>query len=198
MEKAPKEPMRTAAGASMLRADAALPFKDIIRNFDTFTQSVIMSLVQFNRLFNPDQAPEGDFNVIARGATSLIAKEVRGMQVDALVQTLTQAEMMHVDERKLVEARFAVRDMQNLLVPPDEAKRRQQSSEQQQQMAMQQQSELNAANIRKTLADAFKNIAQGQKNSANADAAKVSSALEILEKSIEHEGGSSSDTTDTD
>lgn len=196
MERAPKEPMRTAAGASMLRADAALPFKDIIRNFDTFTQSVIMSLVQFNRLFNPDLAPEGDYNVIARGATSLIAKEVRGMQVDGLVQTLTQPEMMHVDERKLVEARFAVRDMQNLLVPPDEAKRRKQSAEQAQQMAQQQQQELTAAQIRKTLADAFKNIAQGQKNSANADAAKVSSALEILEKGIENEGGSPSGSAD--
>jgi hypothetical protein len=85
MEKMPSEPMRTAAGASMLRGDAALPFKDIIRNFDSFKQSVILSLVQFNKKFNPGLAPAGDYNVIARGATSLIAKEVRGMQVDTSV-----------------------------------------------------------------------------------------------------------------
>lgn len=191
MEKAPREPMRTASGASMLRADAALPFKDIIRNFDSFTQSVIMSLVQFNRLFNPDLAPEGDYNVIARGATSLIAKEIRGQQVDALVQTLTEAEMMHVDERKLVEARFSVRDMQNLLVPPDEAKRRKQAREQSSKSDQQQKQELAAAQIRKTLSDAFKNIAQGQKNAANADAEKISSALEVLEKGMEDEIGPS-------
>jgi hypothetical protein len=84
--KSPSEPMRTAAGASMLRGDAALPFKDIVRNFDFFTQSVILSLVHFNKKFNPALAPEGDYDVIARGATSLIAKEVRGMQVDSLSQ----------------------------------------------------------------------------------------------------------------
>jgi hypothetical protein len=58
MEKMPSEPMRTAAGASMLRGDAALPFKDIIRNFDSFKQSQILSLVQFNKKFNPGLAPK--------------------------------------------------------------------------------------------------------------------------------------------
>lgn len=183
------EPMRTAAGASMLRGDAALPFKDIIRNFDSFTQSVIYALVQFNRKFNPGRAQEGDYNVIARGATSLIAKEVRGMQVDVLAQTLTPQEMLHIDERKLVEQRLKVRDLGNLLVPPDEAKRRQQALEQQNSAQMQQQAELAAATVRKTLADAFKNVAQGQKNSAAAEAATISAALDILEKSLEPETG---------
>ena len=83
MEKQPSEPMRTAAGASMLRGEAALPFKDVIRSFDTFTQSVINSMVLFNRVFNPTQAPDGDYDVAARGATSLMAKELRGMQADS-------------------------------------------------------------------------------------------------------------------
>ena len=108
----PSEPMRSAAGASMLRGDAALPFKDIVRNFDSFTQSMINALVQFNRKFNPGRAAEGDYNVIARGATSLIAKEVRGMQIDQLLQTMpTLAESVttHTDERKFAEAVYKVR-----------------------------------------------------------------------------------------
>ena len=181
----PSEPLRTAAGASMLRGDAALPFKDIIRNFDIFTQSLINSLVKFNRLFNPTLAPEGDYNVIARGATSLIAKEVRGMQIDQLVQTLTPMEAAHVDERKLVEARFKVRDMGDLLIPLDEAKRRQAQQQQMQQEQAQQAKEAAAANIRKLLSDAFKNVAQGQKNAANADAAAVESMLKVLEAGVE-------------
>jgi hypothetical protein len=185
MERGFSEPMRTAAGASMMRGDAALPFKDIIRNFDSFTQSVIQSVVLFNRKFNPDDAPAGDYNVIARGATSLIAKEVRGIQVDQLAATLRPEEMIHVDERKLVEARFNVRDLGNLLVPVDEAKRRQAASSQRAQQAEEQQKEMAAAEVRKTLSDAFKNIAQGQKNSANADAVSVKSALQILEKGLE-------------
>jgi len=187
MERGPSEPMRTAAGASMLRGDAALPFKDIVRNFDAFTQSIIASVVQFNRKFNPDDAPEGDYNVIARGATSLIAKEIRGIQVDQLSQTLSPEERIHVDERKLVEARFAVRDLINLLVPPDEAKRRQAQAAQATQEQQQQTGELTAATIRKTLAEAFKNVTQGQKNVTAADAATISAALDVLEKGLPSE-----------
>lgn len=183
----PSEPLRTAAGASMLRGDAALPFKDIIRNFDIFTQSLINSLVKFNKLFNPSLAPEGDYNVIARGATSLIAKEVRGMQIDQLVQTLTPMEAAHVDERKLVEARFKVRDMGDLLIPLDEAKRRQAQQQQMQQEQAQQAKEAAAANVRKLLSDAFKNVAQGQKNAANADAQAVETLLQVLQAGMERE-----------
>jgi hypothetical protein len=184
----PSEPMRTAAGASMLRGDAALPFKDIIRNFDTFTQSVIYSLVYFNRTFNPGLAPEGDFDVVARGATSLMAKEVRGTQIDQLLQNMPdlQAKLsVHTDERKFAEALYKVRDLGNLLVSPDEAKRREQQAQQAQQASQQAQQALNEANERKLLSDAYKNIAQGQKNSANADAEAVNTMLNILDSGME-------------
>lgn len=181
MERGFSEPMRTAAGASMLRGDAALPFKDIVRRFDAFTQSVITSLVQFNRRFNPHKAPTGDYNVIARGATSLIAKEIRGIQIDQLAATLSPDERIHVDERKLVEQRFAVRDLTDLLVSPDEAERRKASAAQQASEMAEMQKSLMEAERRKTLADAFKGIAQGQKNAANADAATAQSALKLLD-----------------
>lgn len=186
-DKGPSEPMRTAAGASMLRADAALPFKDIVRNFDSFTQSLITSLVHFNRKFNPDRAPEGDYNVIARGATSLIAKEIRGMQIDILATTLTPDDKIHVDERKFIEQRFKVRDLDGLLVPPDEAKRRQAGRDQQMAEQSDLQRQLMAAEIRKALSDSFKNIAQANKNAAGADAQLISAAVDILEAGMEDE-----------
>lgn len=179
-QKMPSEPMRTAAGASMLRGDAALPFKDIVRNYDTFTQSVIWSLVNFNRKFNPEEAPEGDYDVIPRGATSLIAKEVRGAQIDMLSQTLTPDERDHIDERKFVEAKFASRDLQGMLVSPDEADRRKSQRAEVAAQQAQQQSELVAAQIKETLTGAFKNVSQGQKNSAAADQTSVKSALEMM------------------
>lgn len=193
MAQAPSEPMRTAAGASMLRGDAALPFKDIIRNFDSFTQSVITSLVWFNRKFNPRPELVGDYNVIARGATSLIAKELRGMQLDQLATTLQPEEKVHVDERKMVEQRFAVRDLSDMLVSPAEAKRRKDQAAAEAQRQQQQQDEVVASTVRKTLSEAFKNISQGQKNTANAEATHVQSTLDILEKGLS--GGS--ETGDT-
>lgn len=185
MERGYSEPMRTAAGASMLRGDAALPFKDIIRNFDQFTQSVIQAVVMFNRKFNPDAAPEGDFNVIARGATSLIAKEVRGIQVDQLAATLSPEERMHVDERKLIEARLNVRDMGNLLVSEEEVERRKAAQQQMAQEQMEMEREKAKAEVRKALSDAFKNIAQGQKNMANADATTMKAAMDIVDMGLE-------------
>jgi hypothetical protein len=185
MDKMPSEPMRTAAGASMMKGDAALPFKDIIRNFDFFTQSVILSLVYFNRKFNPQIVKEGDYDVIARGATSLIAKEVRGIQTDVLAQTLTPEDRDWIDEESFIRQRMATRDMTSLMLPKEEAMRNRA-----QRMASQaEMSDLNKqmimAEIRKELADAFKSITQGQKNAAAADAATTNTALDILTRGLE-------------
>ena len=179
------EPMRSPVGASMLRSDAALPFKDIVRSFDIFTMSVIYSIVQFNRKFNPQVAPEGDYNVVARGATAMIAKEIRAMQLDQLAVTLTDEEKLEVDPRKLARARFIVRDLEDVLLPDTQAEANRRSREASQAELVAQQKEQVAAEVRKTLSDAFKNIAQGQKNTATADAATVKSVLELLERGLE-------------
>lgn len=184
IERAPSEPMRTAAGASMLRGDAALPFKDMIRSFDGLTQSIIYSCVQFNRHFNPDLAPMADYDVIALGATSLMAKELRGMQADSLVQTLKPEEAQEIDMRKLVLARLKARDMEDILVDVGESNRRAAAQSQTQQQQQDQQNRLIEANIRKILSDGFKNIAAGQKNTATADAATVQAAIDLLERGI--------------
>lgn len=180
-QKMPSEPMRTAAGASMLRGDAALPFKDIVRNYDTFTQSVIWSMVGFNKKFNPTLAPEGDYTVIPRGATSLIAKEMRGQQIDMLSQTLTPDERDHVDERKFVEAKFASRDLQGMLVSPDEAKTRKDQRAQVAAKQAEQQDRMMEAQIKDTLAGAFKNVSQGQKNATAADKTSIETAVTMME-----------------
>lgn len=185
MSNGPSEPMRTAAGASMLRGDAALPFKDIIRNFDTYKQSQILALVQFNKKFNPGLAPPGDYNVIARGATSLIAKEVRGMQLDQLAQSLSEDDKDNIDSRKFIEARFASRDMASMLLPKEEAERKTAMREQSMQAMQELGQQLQQATVRKTLADAFKAVTQGQKNTAATDAATTNTALDIMEKGIE-------------
>lgn len=184
MQAMPSEPMRTAAGASMLRGDAALPFKDIIRNFDSYKQSMIEAMVAFNKKFNPALCQAANYNVVARGATSLIAKEVRGMQLDTLAQTLTPEERDWVDERRFVEMRFAVRDMTSLLVPEEEALRKRQLREQAQSEMADIAKRLQVAQERNFLSQAFKNITQGQKNTAASDATSTQTAISILEHGL--------------
>ena len=184
MTNMPSEPMRNAAGASMLMGHAALPFKDIIRNFDRFTQSVIQSLVVFNRVLNPKVVKVADYDVIARGATSLIAKEIRGNQLDQLATSLTPEEKIHVDTRKLVTQRLATRDLTDMLVSETEAARRQKAQDDAGAAQQDVQTRTAEATIRNILAQAFKNVAQGQKNTAAADADTANTALDILERDL--------------
>lgn len=186
MQRGPSEPFRTAAGASMLRGDAALPFKDVVRNYDMFTSSVIGALINFNRNFNRNPDIQGDFQPVARGATSLIAKEVQGMQLDNLAQTLTDEEKPYINMRKLAKARLRVRDLDASDIVYDDARCDEIDAQraQAQQAAQAQQEEMIRAQIREILSQTMKNLAQAEKNTAGAEAATANVLLSALEKGL--------------
>jgi hypothetical protein len=186
MQKGPSEPFRTAAGASMLRGDAALPFKDVVRNYDMFTESVIGAILNFNRNFNQNPELKGDFKPIARGATSLIAKEVLGIQLDNFAQTLTPEEKQYVKMRNLVRERARVRDLiVDDIVMDDAACDAVDHNAQQQQAAQQaQQQQMIGAQIREILAKSMKDLSAAGKNNAAAEAATANVILDALEKGI--------------
>lgn len=186
MQDGPSEPFRTAAGASMLRGDAALPFKDVVRNFDVFTESVLTALVAFNEQFNPKKSIKGDFQIIARGATSLIAKEVRGMAIDTLVQTTTPEDAPYFNRFDLLKERIAVRDLpRSVLVSDEEAVQIKQSIRDASAKSAAEQSELIRAEVRKLLADALKGITQADKNTATAAAESANIVLGALEHDLD-------------
>lgn len=187
MENSPSEPMRTSSGASMILGNAALPFRDIVRNFDQFTMSVIHSLVEWNRLFNKNAGIKGDLQPVARGATSLIAKEVRAMALDNLATTLREDEAIYIDTKELAKARVAVRDLptETLMLSDEEVQQKQARMDQQAQAQQQLQDEAMRANIRKVLADAFKATSQAKKNLDGADASVFNAVLAALEKGVD-------------
>lgn len=185
MQKGPSEPFRTAAGASMIQGQAALPFKDVVRNHDIFTESVIGSIILFNKHFNAKPSIKGDFQPLARGSTSLIAKEVRGMGYDSMAQTLQPEERLYIDWQEMLRERLAVRDMdQRVMVDEGEAKRREDAQAQSQAQQAQLNEEVVRAEIRKTLAEAVKNLTQSDKNAAGAEAAVYNAILLGLEKGV--------------
>lgn len=184
MQKSASEPMRTAAGASMIRGDAALPFKDVLRNFDLFTQSVLESLVVFNKMLNDKPGLIGDAQVVPRGATSLMAKEMRGIALDNIAQTLLPEERAYLNSYEFVKERLAVRDidLRAVLVTEEEAVAVKARQDEAAAKAAATQEEQIHAEIRKTLADAAKALTQSDKNTANADTLRVNAMLDTLEK----------------
>lgn len=183
-QNGPSEPFRTAAGASMLKGDAALPFKDVVRNFDVFTESVIGSIIKFNHAMNDqDESIRGDFRPAARGATSLIAKEVLGIQLDNLAATLTDDEKPYIRHRELALARVRVRDLEtaDVVVSEEEAKVIDKNIADANALAQQQQTETIKAGIRETLSSAFKNVSLANKNAAAAEAQTAKVILDAME-----------------
>ncbi len=133
---------RTASGLSMLMGSANLDVKDQITAFDLgITRGLIRGMYFWNMHFNPDEQIKGDYEVVARGSSSLVAKEIRTQQLDQLLPLLTNpAYSNYVDQRSLLEEIFKARDMldSEILLTPQEyderVKMQQQIQQQQQQI----------------------------------------------------------------
>jgi hypothetical protein len=183
LEGVPGEAMRTTGGASMVYGNAALPFRDIVRNFDRFTTSVIGALVSWNLVFNEDRAAlMGDTRPVPRGATSLMAKEVRAFTLDQLATTLTPEERIYIDERELLRERLSSRDLplDRLMASPEEVQRRQDANAQAASTAAQQATAMFAATLENLRSDTIKQTTQAQKNLDSADVAVFEALLAAL------------------
>lgn len=180
------EALRTQGGASMLLGAAALPIRDTVRNFDRFTTSFISSLYHWNMQFNTNEAIKGDFQVIARGSTSLIAKEVRGTHLDQFITTLSPDEKMYLKTREVLEERMKVRDLPLTLMEDKEIvdKKLQEQAAQAQATAAGQAAMIRAE-VKATIAGAFKDFALAIKASASANADTFEKTVEGIANAID-------------
>jgi hypothetical protein len=147
---------------------------------------VIGSLIVFNKNFNPNPEISGDFKPLARGATSLIAKEVLGIQLDNFVNTLHEEEKPYVKFRELLRARARVRDLivDDVVMNDSECDGVDAARGQQQQAEQAMIQKEREAAIRLQLAESLKAITQGSKNSSAADATTAKVILDALEKGL--------------
>jgi hypothetical protein len=157
----------------MLTGLQALPFKDAVRNFDVFTESMIKSIVLFNKHFNVKPSIRGDFQAVARGATSLVAKEVRGMAIDELARTITEGEKLYIDWQGMLRERLISRDIpiEQVMVSAQEAKRREEEQAKQGQAASESQARVIEAQVKEIISSAVKNLTQADKNAAATEVA---------------------------
>ena len=199
-ENTPGEALRTSAGASMVLGNAALPFRDIVRSFDRFTVSVLNALVEWNRIFNDELEFIGDVRPVAKGATSLVAKEVRAFALDNLKQTLDEEERLYIDDEKMVKQRLMARDipMDDIMASEEEVMRRKDERSKQAQVAEERATELFRAELRNLLTESLKDAAQARKNLDTADASSVEALLKVRENTLGRlTGGNSTGTEQT-
>ena len=67
----------TASGLSMRMTYAARGIKEVIAHVDTMIASVVGRTYDYNMLYDPDKSLKGDARVVAKGSSSLLAKEQR-------------------------------------------------------------------------------------------------------------------------
>lgn len=181
VSKGGTEALRTQGNMSMIMSASALPIRDTVRNFDAFIQSVVSSLVDWNMQFNPDPAIKGDYVVLAKGSTSLIAKEVRAYALDSFKATLTPDEIPYLKTGKFVRERAKARDIPEDVLEDEKVVLEKLAAQAAQAKSQEdQQNELMKANVRKILSEAVKNLAAAGKSDTDSQTAVYSAIMEAV------------------
>ena len=163
------EALRTQKNASMFLGAAALPIRDTVRNYDSFTISVITSLVKWNEKYDPNPSRDGDHDIIARGSTSLIAKEVLAGSLENFRAGVTPDEAPHLNVRGLLEARAKANDIpvEDVLLPKDVAEQNIKAQQEASQRTQQVTEAQIHAQVQELVTRAVKNIAAAHKDDAS-------------------------------
>jgi hypothetical protein len=165
------EAFRTTSNMSMMTGSANMVTKDTVRAFDKFTTSLLTSMLAWNMEFNPNEELKGDYQVVAKGNLSLVAKEVRGAALDQFVMTLTPEERAILDTHGLLIDRLKARDLPvDRVLPEDEAKQILEGMKQAASQASQIEQGLTQAKTEDVSASAAKKQMDVQMLQASADA----------------------------
>lgn len=133
----------TASGMSMLMGAANIVIKDLITSYDEgITRPFLQALYRWNMQFHKDNSIKGDFDVKARGAASLVAKEVRARQLNEFAaQTSNPMDAPFIKRDALLRQRAEANELSDVVKTEDEvaAEQNNEMAQMQQQTAIQQQ-----------------------------------------------------------
>lgn len=178
----------TASGLSMLMGAASIVLKDIISAFDEgITKPFITALYRWNMQFNKDDRIKGDYDVVATGTSSLVAKEVRAQQLDNFAaSTSNQLDSPYIKREVLLRQRSEAHDLKDVVKTEDEVRQDQdnptnQAAAQLQQMTQELQItmlKLNAALLEKKI-DSM--TADAERTRADALQKRLAAAYEAMQ-----------------
>ena len=111
----------TAQATSGRMATITISIKDVVKNFDSFTEKIMRDIYAWNMEFNPRTDIKGDYGVKARGVSSLVMKEIRMQALTQLTTTMTPEEWVYVDRREFLAEKFKAHDINITLKTEEEA-----------------------------------------------------------------------------
>jgi hypothetical protein len=145
----------TASGMSMLMGAANIVIKDLITSYDEgITRPFLQALYRWNMQFHKDNAIKGDFDVKARGAASLVQKEVRARQLNEFAgMTANELDAPFIKRDALLRQRAEANELSDVVKTEEEvaAEQNNEMAQMQQQAAIQQQ-QLAMAELEKKVA----------------------------------------------
>ena len=157
------EAMRTTVGISMLFGNSNTNLRNVVRNFDAFTTSIINAMVHWNLQFNNSPAIQGDHAVVARGSTALVARELHTQALDALHTSLSEDEKLYINTKSMLTARLKAHDLDvsQLLNSDENIQNAQAAAAQQAQQSEDLSRQKTLAEVKQALGTAYMNIAKG-------------------------------------
>jgi hypothetical protein len=178
----------TASGMSMLMGAANIVLKDLITNWDEgVTKPFLTALYRWNMQFHESNEPKGDFDVVARGTASLVAKEIRSKQLDEFANLADNPlDAPYIKRQQLLVQRAEAHELSDVVKTEEEMQAEQSGPDA--QKAMQQQQELQQAQmaeqqakVKKLIADAERILAQAGQIRAETISTKVAAAYAAMQ-----------------
>lgn len=170
----------TASGLSMLMAAQGVAIKDLIVSFDEgITKPFIQALYRWNMQFTKDNSIKGDFNVVALGASSLMAKEIRAQQLDQFSATLAPEDAQFVKRHQLITQRAEAHDLTDIVKTQEEVDAENNSPQAQQAAQMQQmQMDLQMKQMQATVAKLSAEVSRILADAARIDADAINKRID--------------------
>lgn len=130
----------TASGMSMLMGAASIVMKDLITSFDEgITKPFITALYRWNMQFSRNDKIKGDFDVVASGAASMVAKEVRAQLLDNFAAvSANPLDAPYVKREVLMRQRAEAHDLVDCVKTEEEVRADSNNPQAQMAQAMQQ------------------------------------------------------------
>jgi len=103
-----KSQKQTLGEASLKWQSSTVSIRDIIKSYDKCNEGVIYALYNWNMEFNPNEDIKGDFNIKAKGSTSLVLNELKMHALNYFATTLTPEERVYVKTGEFLKERARV------------------------------------------------------------------------------------------